>query len=305
MAAFTVDALHEPGALRRTSCDTDNFGDPVVLYDASRTAGSSPTSPSSSTARGTSVRSTYFECIAVSKTGDPVNGGWYFYSIETPGGPRQRLPEVRRLDDGIYLSVNMFLNGHRRVHRLPRLGAEQAADVRGPPSPQVVGFLTGDDRRLHVIPANPERPGAGTPPAGRPEFFVSTEQFLNALSIYKFHVDWNNVDGVDSSRAPDDAARPDCWPARSLNASTPATNSADTLVRSARWRRCSTRTSAAPSRSGSTHTVDRGEFTAELRNVTRQRHRPLVPGERDRRHDRRERRSEQIFRPDARTRTSA
>src|SRR5213076_2987643 len=67
-------------------CDTKNFGDPVVLYDtfedrwvitdfAFTLTGGNVNNPPGS-----------FECIAVSKTGDPVSGGWNFYSINTTGG---------------------------------------------------------------------------------------------------------------------------------------------------------------------------------------------------------------------------
>ena len=46
----------------------------------------------------------------------------------------------------------------------------------GDPSPQVVDF-SGDTSDFTVIPAN-SRLQTGTPPAGSPEYFVSTEQFL-------------------------------------------------------------------------------------------------------------------------------
>ena len=98
----------------------------------------------------------------------------------------------------------------------------------GNPSPQIVGFA-GDTSDFTVIPAN-ARLQAGTPPAGSPEYFVSTEQFLNALSIYKFHVDWNNP-SASTFTGPQTQLAPNCWPSTNFgvpNASTPA-NSADTL----------------------------------------------------------------------------
>ena len=61
----------------------------------------------------------------------------------------------------------------------------------GAPTVQVVDFA-GDTSDFTVIPAN-ARLQAGSPPAGSPEYFVSTEQFLNAVSVYKFHVDWDKV----------------------------------------------------------------------------------------------------------------
>lgn len=86
VAAFTFDTFMSQGSFENL-CDTDNFGDPVVLYDAFEDRwfitdfafqldGSfNVINPPGS-----------FQCIAVSKTGDPVTGGWNFYSINTTGG---------------------------------------------------------------------------------------------------------------------------------------------------------------------------------------------------------------------------
>jgi hypothetical protein len=59
----------------------------------------------------------------------------------------------------------------------------------GAPTVQVVDF-SGDTSDFTVIPAN-ARLQVGTPPARIVRVLRSTEQFLNALSIYKFHVDWD------------------------------------------------------------------------------------------------------------------
>ena len=53
VAAMTFDAFMSQGHFGNL-CDTENFGDPVVLYDSFEDTGSSRTSPSSSTPRGTS-----------------------------------------------------------------------------------------------------------------------------------------------------------------------------------------------------------------------------------------------------------
>ena len=89
-------------------CDTDNFGDPVVLYDTLR--GPLVHHRLRVQARrlgATSARQHVFQCFAVSKTGDPVTGGWNFYSIETPGGLGD-YPKFGVWPDGIYMSANMF-----------------------------------------------------------------------------------------------------------------------------------------------------------------------------------------------------
>ena len=106
VAAFTFNAFMSQGHFGNL-CDTDNFGDPVVLYDsfedrwiitdfAFKLDGSGNVNPQH-----------VFQCFAVSKTGDPVNGGWNFYSIETPGGLGD-YPKFGVWPDGIYMSANMF-----------------------------------------------------------------------------------------------------------------------------------------------------------------------------------------------------
>src|SRR5947209_6388561 len=105
-AAFTFNSFMSQGHFGNL-CDTDNFGDPVVLYDtyegrwmisdfAFKVDGSGNVSPQ-----------TVFQCFAVSKTSDPVNGGWNYYSIEDPGGLGD-YPKFGIWPDGIYMSANMF-----------------------------------------------------------------------------------------------------------------------------------------------------------------------------------------------------
>ena len=60
-----------------TPCDTSNQGDPVVLYD--------PTVNRwivTNFAWFNATSGPFYECIAVSQTGDPVAGGWYFYALQ-------------------------------------------------------------------------------------------------------------------------------------------------------------------------------------------------------------------------------
>ena len=106
VAAFTFNSFMSQGHFGNL-CDTDNFGDPVVLYDsfenrwvitdfAFKLDGSGNVNPQHA-----------FQCFAVSKTGDPVNGGWNYYSIEAPGGLGD-YPKFGVWPDGIYMSANMF-----------------------------------------------------------------------------------------------------------------------------------------------------------------------------------------------------
>src|SRR5580765_8385277 len=226
VSAFTFNSFMSQGHFGNL-CDTDNFGDPVVVYDsfedrwfitdfAFKLDGSGNVSPQ-----------TVFQCFAVSKTGDPVTGGWNYYSILAPGGLAD-YPKFGVWPDGLYMSANMFGYSSSGSYFGYHLWAINKAQMyAGAPTVQVVDFA-GDTSDFTVIPAN-ARLQAGSPPAGSPEYFVSTEQFLNALSIYKFHVDWDKV-STSTFTGPQTQLAPNCWPnATPANASTTA-NAADVLA---------------------------------------------------------------------------
>jgi hypothetical protein len=226
VAAFTFNSFMSQGNFGNL-CDTNNFGDPVVLYDSYEDRWFITDFAFKLDASGNVVNPPgAFQCFAVSKTSDPVNGGWNFYSIAAPGALND-YPKFGVWPDGIYMSANMFgysASGSYQGFHMWALNKQQM--YNGEPSPQVVDFA-GDSSDFTVIPAN-SRLQTGTPPAGSPEYFVSTEQFLNALSIYKFHVDWDKV-STSTFTGPVTAAAPTCWPNSAVtNASTPA-NAADTL----------------------------------------------------------------------------
>ena len=51
----------------------------------------------------------FYQCFAVSKTGDPITGGWNFYAFQLQAGAV--LPDYPKLGvwpDGIYMSTNNF-----------------------------------------------------------------------------------------------------------------------------------------------------------------------------------------------------
>ena len=226
VAAFTFNSFMSQGNFGNL-CDTDNFGDPVVLYDSYEDRWVITDFAFKLDASGNVNPQHVFECFAVSKTGDPVNGGWNFYSIETPGGLGD-YPKFGVWPDGIYMSANMFGYSSSSSYTGFHMWALNKQQMyNGEPSPQVVDF-GGDTSDFTVIPAN-SRLQTGTPPAGSPAYFVSTEQFLNALSIYKFHVDWDKI-STSTFTGPQTQLAPNCWPnATPANASTTA-NSADVLA---------------------------------------------------------------------------
>ncbi|HZS44205.1 MAG TPA: C25 family cysteine peptidase [Blastocatellia bacterium] len=225
VAAFTFNALMSQGNFGNL-CDTDNFGDPVVLYDtfedrwvitdfAFKLSGGNVVSPAD-------------QCFAVSKNGDPVNGGWNFYS-RTITDALDDYPKFGVWTDGIYMSANMFTFGAGSVFVSPRAFAFNKAQMyAGAPTVQVVSF-DGPAADFTVIPSN-ARLQTGTPPPGTPNFYISTSQFLNAVGVYKFHVDWNRI-SLSTFTGPDTPIAATSWPnSAAPNAPSSGGNSLDVLA---------------------------------------------------------------------------
>jgi hypothetical protein len=225
VAAMTLDTFMSQGTFGNL-CDTENFGDPVVLYDTFEdrwvisdfafqlSAGAVVNPPGN------------FECIAVSKTSDPVSGGWNFYSTNTAGGLGD-YPKLGIWPDGIYMSVNMFGYSSSSPFLTARAYAFNKDQMyAGAPTAQVQSFDVPGDFAL--LPSN-ARLQTGTPPAGRPNYFVSSWNFTNALSVYKFHVDWARPP-LSTFGAAEVPLASSSWPnANVANAPSQGGNSLDTL----------------------------------------------------------------------------
>ena len=191
ITAFTFNTLMSQGNFGNL-CDTDNFGDPVVLYDTFEDRWVLTDFAFKLDANDNVINPPgAFQCFAVSKTSDPVAGGWNFYSINTTGGLGD-YPKFGIWPDGLYMTTSMFDYAASGGFQNPRAYAFNKAQMyAGAPTVQVVSFnLPADD--FTVLPSN-ARLQTGTPPAGTPNYYVSTWKFLNGLSVYKFHVDWNSI----------------------------------------------------------------------------------------------------------------
>jgi len=174
-------------------CNNQNRGDVVVLYDplADRwlvTDFSLPTG------------GPYYECIAISQTGDPVSGGWWYYAVQAgpAGGPWNDYPKLGVWPDGYYMTANMFD---------PWSGAyiwalDRASMLTGGPV-NAQEFHAGS-AYASLLPANLK---GDPPPAGSPNYVASFD-FPNTLHIWKLFIDWttpgnSHLDGpFDLTTAP-------------------------------------------------------------------------------------------------------
>jgi hypothetical protein len=173
-------------------CQTDNSGDPVVIYDqlADRWM----------LTQFTSSGPAFFECVALSQTNDPL-GSYYRWAISTgPGGINfPDYPKGGMWPDAYYFSTREFQGGPGG----PFVGVgayalDRAQALAGNPNPTMVGFLAPPTPAFVVgdglLPSDLD--GRRPPPPGSPNYFVGSQDNngpygapQDALNIWKFHYD--------------------------------------------------------------------------------------------------------------------
>ena len=190
--------------------NNNNDGDGIVFYDhmADRWVVSDfafPVFP------GTS----FYQCIGVSKTSNPVSGGWWLYAVQVDPAHNNYLgdyPKFGLWPDAYYLSMNEFSNNTTfngvRVYALDRNSMVNGG------SANAIGFSIlpanlGDQYSL--VPAS-FRTG-DPPPAGQPEWFMDVNSSSTAgtvetqVFVRRFHVDFvtpaNSTFGVGATHSPD------------------------------------------------------------------------------------------------------
>ena len=207
ITAFTFNTLMSQGSFGNL-CDTNNFGDPVVLYDTFEDRWII-TDFAFLLDGGGNVLAPAFQCFAASKTADPVAGGWNFYSIQISDN-LDDYPKFGIWPDGVYMTANTFSFGAGSTFQGVRVWAFNKAQMyAGAPTVQNVSFNVGGGD-FTIIPSN-ARLQTGTPPIGTPNYFVSTWLFLNGLTVYKFHVDWDRI-SLSTFTGPDVPLAASSWP---------------------------------------------------------------------------------------------
>ncbi|MGB8645274.1 MAG: carboxypeptidase-like regulatory domain-containing protein, partial [Anaerolineae bacterium] len=187
-AAFSFNTFMSQGAFGNL-CDANNYGDPVALYDTFNDRW--VITDFAFVVSGGNVVAPAYQCFAVSKTGDPVSGGWNFYSLLISDALND-YPKLGIWPDGLYMSANMFSFGAGSAFQGARVWAFNLAQMEaGSPTVQNVAF-NAPSSEFTLLPAN-ARLQTGAPPVGTPNYFAVVWQYLNSFSVYKFHVDWNNI----------------------------------------------------------------------------------------------------------------
>jgi hypothetical protein len=186
LSAFTENSLFSSGTRpggqtgTGTLCDTNSFGDPIVVYDqlADRWLLSHFAFVLNSQT-GLWVSPTYI-CIAASKTSNPVTGGWWLYAIridtgstgQPPVGTLADYPKFGNWNDGcFYMGANGF--GSNGSFNGPILASFNKSDMFNGLTLRGALSRINTTAESSLFPSNllGRAPGQ-MPPAGRPNYFV-------------------------------------------------------------------------------------------------------------------------------------
>jgi hypothetical protein len=202
--------------LTGTPCTNANDGDPYVIYD--QAAGrwlisdfAFPSFPGSS----------FWQCIGVSQTPNPVSGGWFLYAIQIdPANPTQLgdYPKFAVWNSGgspaqnaYFFTVNLFTNPTTFVG-VRAFALDRASMLAGGPTHAIAFSLSAADvGASYSFVAATQRTG-NPPPAGRNEMVLAIDSpasggvTLTQVHARFFHVDFanpaNSTFGVGANHAP-------------------------------------------------------------------------------------------------------
>src|SRR5438309_7412 len=201
-------------SLTGTPCANANDGDPFVFYDhqADRWVISDFAFPSFP---GTS----FFQCVGVSQSPDPVAGPWALYAIQVdPGNPTflGDYPKMAMWNDGgtqnaYFLTMNLF-SSPTTFNGVRAYALDRASMLTGGPA-HAIGFsitpaTLGD---YYSLVAATFRTGTA-PPAGEDEFLLAIDSpssggvTLTQVKGWKYHVDFvtpaNSTLGLGANHTP-------------------------------------------------------------------------------------------------------
>ncbi len=203
--------------LTGTPCTNANDGDPYVLYDwaADRWMISDfafPSFPGSS----------FWQCIGVSQTNDPVSGGWFLYAIQVdPANPTYLgdYPKFALWNSGgspaqnaYFFTVNTF-SSPTTFNGVHVYALDRASMLTGGPANAIsFGLTAADVGASYSFVAATAKPIGDPPPAGRNEMVLAIDSpasggvTLTQVHARFFHVDFatpaNSTFGVGASHAP-------------------------------------------------------------------------------------------------------
>jgi len=164
-------------------CETNNDGDPIVLYDhlADRWMVSQ---------FALNFPNDFHQCIAISQTGDPT-GSWYLYDFLISTTKMNDYPKFGLWPDGWYMSINQFDGNTFDWAGAGAVAFERDKMLNGQAA-KMVYFDNPDSSLGGMLPSDLD--GDALPPAGSPNYFVQADDgFPDQLQVWGFHVDWTTL----------------------------------------------------------------------------------------------------------------
>ena len=170
-------------------CETQNDGDPIVLYDhlADRWLLSQFALPNNVFGI---LFAPFYQCIAISQTGDPT-GAYYRYQYEF--SKLNDYPKFGVWPDGYYMAINQFTPFTLQFAGQGVAVFNRAAMLNGQAANMVYFDLASVDPNLGgMLPSDLD----GPPPApGSPNYFVQMDDDAvgyptDQLELWRFHADW-------------------------------------------------------------------------------------------------------------------
>ena len=164
-------------------CETENDGDPIVLYDerAQRWLMSQfalPNYPSGP----------FYQCVAVSTTSDPT-GAYTRYAFSF--SKMNDYPKFGVWPDGYYLAINQFAAGSGTWAGQGVAVFERAKMIAGDTSARMIYRDMASDGSLGgMLPTDLDLAGTQAPPAGAPNLFIQFDDGPDQLQVWQFAANW-------------------------------------------------------------------------------------------------------------------
>ena len=170
-------------------CETQNDGDPIVLYDhlADRWLLSQFALPNNFFGL---LFAPFYQCIAVSQTPDPT-GAYYRYQYQF--SKLNDYPKFGVWPDGYYMAINQFSPGSLQFAGQGVAAFDRAAMLAGRPATMVYFDLSSVDPNLGgMLPSDLDGP---SPPPGAPNVYAQVDDdsqgySTDRLQLWQFHADW-------------------------------------------------------------------------------------------------------------------
>jgi hypothetical protein len=165
-------------------CETENRGDPIVLYDRLADRWLLSQFAFATDANGNPI-GPFFQCIVISTSPDPT-GTYFRYAFQISTTNLNDYPKFGVWPDAYYLSVNQFASDTGAFVGAGVAAFDRARMLQGQPAQMVFFSLASSFGGL--LPSDLD---GGTPPNGTPNFFASFSQSpTQQLNIWQFHVDF-------------------------------------------------------------------------------------------------------------------